>query len=652
MRILFAGKQHYDPGGISSSTDQLAHRLVLAGHDIAVLAHAPFHRPPPPEAERRTVRREEGRGYEAWSVDLLPPGAGLEIVARRFRPDVLVVNAGGTWWYDWNRALVAAAPPAVPLVFYVRDPQAVDLLDEPGMSVDLVLANAEHHARLAAQRGVTATVMPSVVEPELYRTEPTGEAVVLINPIPKKGVHTAFALAERRPDITFHLREAWHLSKSIVQEVTDRAAALGNVTFLHRTDDPVARYRQARVLLVPYEEMGRPRVVAEAHVSGIPVLARDDPPLREAVGPGGILVPPDAGLDAWLDGLSRLWDDREVHGRYSHAALLHSRRDEIDADRLAARFLDAISGLEVRRRRAPFTVAPARDANPDEPMVSVLIPARNVADTIDDQMAALAGQTYRGRWEVVVADNGSTDATRAKVEAWRPRLPALTIVDASTRRGVAHARNVGLRAARGELLLICDGDDVVAPGWLEHMRAALEDHPIVTGVLDVVSMNTEGEYAWTGASGMDGAPVAYHHLPYAPGGNIGMWRDVFEELAGFDEDLLRAEDVDFGWRASYLGVPVHFEPRAVLHRRLHTTPARLFRASIRGGVAEAALFHRHRARGMPRPTTREVVEIYRWLLTAVPDVVAGRADRHRWAHHLGKRLGRVAGSVRHRVRYL
>ena len=171
-------------------------------------------------------------------------------------------------------------------------------------------------------------------------------------------------------------------------------------------------------------------------------------------------------------------------------------------------------------------------------------------------------------------------------------------------------------------------------------------------MLDVVSMNTEGEYAWTGASGMDGAPVAYHHLPYAPGGNIGMWRDVFEELAGFDEDLLRAEDVDFGWRASYLGVPVHFEPRAVLHRRLHTTPARLFRASIRGGVAEAALFHRHRARGMPRPTTREVVEIYRWLLTAVPDVVAGRADRHCWAHHLGKRLGRVAGSVRHRVRYL
>ena len=75
----------------------------------------------PAEQSGRTVRLEEGRGYEAWSVDLLPPAAGLGMVVRRFRPDVLVVNAGGSWWHDWTRALVQAAPSDVPLVLYVRD---------------------------------------------------------------------------------------------------------------------------------------------------------------------------------------------------------------------------------------------------------------------------------------------------------------------------------------------------------------------------------------------------------------------------------------------------------------------------------------------------------------------------------------------------
>jgi len=97
----------------------------------------------------------------------------------------------------------------------------------------------------------------------------------------------------------------------------------------------------------------------------------------------------------------------------------------------------------------------------DDPFVSVVIPALNVADTIGDQLDALAHQTYAGAWEVVVSDNGSTDATRERVEVWRDRLPHLRIVDSSRRRGVSPARNVGVEAARGDLVLICDGDDVV-----------------------------------------------------------------------------------------------------------------------------------------------------------------------------------------------
>lgn len=648
MRILFAGKQHYDPGGIPVSTDQLAHRLSGLGHDVAVVAHAAFDGPPArPDDDRLAVRTERGRGYQAWSLDLLPPGPGLDRVARRFRPDVIVVNAGGHWWHDWTVPLVRSAPDDVPVVLYVRDPEAVDLLDDLAPHVELVLANAEHHATAAAARGVSAVTVPSVVDPDCHAVEPTGEAVVFVNPVPVKGVAVAWELAAERPDVPFDFRMAWKLPARVVEELTERARALGNVTVLPSTPDLRAPYRRARLLLAPYEDLGRPRVVAEAQLSGIPVLARDDPPLREAVGPGGILVPPDAPLSAWLDGLAALWDDDDAHARCSAAARGHSHRDEMDAGLVTARFVDALRsvvGERILTRRCPASTNP--------PVASVVVPARDAADTIGDQLAALAGQSYRGAWEVVVADNGSTDATRRRAARWQRRLPALTVVDASARRGVAHARNVGLRAARGDLLLICDADDVVAPDWLDRMVGALDDHPIVTGFLDIVAMNRVEQYEWTGDADQRAAPIGYGYLPYAPGGNIGMWREVYDELAGFDEQLLRAEDIDFGWRAAYLGLGIHFEPRAVLYHRIRPSARSVFRAALRGGVAEPALYRRHRDRGMPRAEWADVRAQYRWLLRRIPDVAAGRADRHQWGHHLGKRVGRVVGSLRNGVAYL
>jgi glycosyltransferase involved in cell wall biosynthesis len=648
MRILFAGKQHYDTGGVQASVDQLAHRLSRLGHRVAVVAHMNFDRPAPPaDVDRSAVRQEAGRGYDAYSLDLLPPSVGLDVVARRFRPEVIVVSAGGSWWHDWTVPLVRSAPPEIPLVLYIRDHGAISLLDELASHVDLVMANAESHAASAAVHGVAPTVLPSLIEPEIYRVDPTGEAVVFINPVASRGADTAFAIAEQRPDVPFHFRQSWHLPKRVADEVARRAAQVGNVTFLPSTDDHAEPYRHARLLLVPYKDRGRPRVVPEAQISGIPVLARDLPPLREAVGPGGILVPPDAPTSAWLDGLAELWDDRSAHARYREAALHHSRRDEIDPEQVTRRFLDVLSALVERqgtRRRQP--------APPESPLVSVILPVRNAAGEIDQQLAALAGQQSAVSWEVVVANNGSTDATRQRAEAWRERLPALTVVDASARICVAHARNAGARAARGELLLICDGDDVVADGWLSAMVAALDAHPLVTGHIDLMAMNRPEQYLWTGDAKRVGPPIGYGFGPYAAGGNIAMWREVFDALGGFDEALRRAEDIDFGWRAADLGIVVHYEPRAVLYHRMRPTAPSAFRSAVRGGISEPGLYRRHRARGMPRAERGEVVVQWRWLWRRIPQVLSGRCDRHQWAHHAGKRLGRVLGSVRHRSLYL
>ena len=284
-------------------------------------------------------------------------------------------------------------------------------------------------------------------------------------------------------------------------------------------------------------------------------------------------------------------------------------------------------------------------------LVSVVIPVRNVTTTIDEQLAALEAQTYRGRWEVVVADNGSTDATRARVTAWEGRVPDLRCVEAAGKRGVAHARNVAIHAARGDMILICDGDDVVDHEWVRYLAGALKEHALVTGFNDFEALNRPEQFDWMWDVASNGPPRACGFLPYAHGGNLGLRRGLFDALTGFNESLRSFEDVDFGWRARYAGVAVHFEPRAVVHKRLRPSPMSVWRSALAGGMAEPVLYKRHRRQGMRRAQGWEVVGTYIWLARSLG--LAARPDgRHRWASVAGNRLGRAVGSMRRGVRFL
>ena len=96
--------------------------------------------------------------------------------------------------------------------------------------------------------------------------------------------------------------------------------------------------------------------------------------------------------------------------------------------------------------------------------LSIIIPCRNAARTIEETLQALADQKWPAAWEVIVADNGSTDNLARVVAKYTLRIPHLRLVDASARRGASYARNIGVNAATGEYILFCDADDVPAAG--------------------------------------------------------------------------------------------------------------------------------------------------------------------------------------------
>src|SRR2546426_8436308 len=122
--------------------------------------------------------------------------------------------------------------------------------------------------------------------------------------------------------------------------------------------------------------------------------------------------------------------------------------------------------------------------SPEPTLISVVIPVLNGVDTLPAQLEALSGQTYSGRWEMIIADNGSTDGTPDLVRTWTDRIPGLRIVDASDRKGQAHARNVGAAAALGDFIAFCDADDVATPGWLDGMVRAAPWTDLVGGAID------------------------------------------------------------------------------------------------------------------------------------------------------------------------
>jgi GT2 family glycosyltransferase len=277
------------------------------------------------------------------------------------------------------------------------------------------------------------------------------------------------------------------------------------------------------------------------------------------------------------------------------------------------------------------------------PALSVVIPARDAGDTIRDQLHALTAQTWDEAWEIVVVDNGSTDATAAIVEGLAARDGRIRLVPAGGGTGVAHSRNVGIEAARAPAIAMCDADDVVDAGWVAAMGRALREHELVTGPLDVESLNP----AWvTGTRGraLGDGPGDFGGIAFAHSCNVGFRREVVERCGGFDESLAAGEDVEWSARAARHGVSLHFAPEARVRYRYRTTLGGLFHQARSYGRANRTLLLRLRAAGTA-PDVGPAWRNWAWLARHV-GIVASRPGRARWVWVAGGRVGDLEGRLR------
>lgn len=281
--------------------------------------------------------------------------------------------------------------------------------------------------------------------------------------------------------------------------------------------------------------------------------------------------------------------------------------------------------------------------------LSIVIPSRNVAGDLPSQLESLCAQETDVRWEAIVSDNGSTDATREVALSFADRMD-IRVVDASSEPGRAFACNEGARAARGDSICFLDADDEVAPGYVEAMAGALRTHRFVAAKVDV-SLNT----GWVARSRdpfqHDGLLDVFDYLPFGIGCTLGVRRDVFEAVGGFSGEIRFDEDVDFCWRVQQAGVPMAFVPAAVVRYRFRDSLWGLFKQTVNYGSGQVLLYRRHRSLGMPRRTPQMVRhEISRRVKTLFG--IRSEADLARWLHETGYLVGHVVGCLRWKTLYL
>lgn len=112
----------------------------------------------------------------------------------------------------------------------------------------------------------------------------------------------------------------------------------------------------------------------------------------------------------------------------------------------------------------------------NQPLVSIVIPAYNVADYLDECLESVVSQTY-ANLEIVLVDDGSTDDTGVKCDAWAEKDDRVHLIH-QTNQGVSGARNTGIDESHGDYILMVDPDDKIDSLLLEKCTACFKEKQV------------------------------------------------------------------------------------------------------------------------------------------------------------------------------
>jgi cellulose synthase/poly-beta-1,6-N-acetylglucosamine synthase-like glycosyltransferase len=185
------------------------------------------------------------------------------------------------------------------------------------------------------------------------------------------------------------------------------------------------------------------------------------------------------------------------------------------------------------------------------------------------QIAALSRQRGGVAFVVYLADNTISGLRGFQVSAVvTGAISEIVVIDCREALGVSQVRNMAVAATAAPRILFCDADDIVGDRWVGGMLSALDSADIAGGLFcnSLELRPTQVGSSMKGHCCRPTGPVSHEGIEIASGGNFGANRSALLELGGWDESMLRAQDVDMSLRATRRGYRVAFASSAFLHR--------------------------------------------------------------------------------------
>jgi glycosyltransferase involved in cell wall biosynthesis len=302
-------------------------------------------------------------------------------------------------------------------------------------------------------------------------------------------------------------------------------------------------------------------------------------------------------------------------------------------------------------------------ASAPTPRLSLVLCTYNRAQSLRQTLDTLGGLDVDGLdGEIILVDNNSNDHTRDVIEAFQPHAPLPARYLFEPQQGLSHARNAGIDAATGDVIVFCDDDVLVDPTWLQEIaKAFAQRNPAALGGKILPKWQVPPP-RWLGPP-LHGFLALLDHgdapiemvEPVLWGANLAVRRDVFETIR-FDGGLGRSGDKLYNGEDAALlqtlidrGERVIYWPRAIVH---HNIPAqRLTKSYFRKWHWDAGSMA---AQIMPRGIARSLLGIpyhfYRRILADTATWI-GRSLRHDDAAFVAElQLVRTAGFAATRVK--
>lgn len=185
-----------------------------------------------------------------------------------------------------------------------------------------------------------------------------------------------------------------------------------------------------------------------------------------------------------------------------------------------------------------------------KPFFTVIVCTYNREQLLPRAFDSIISQSCKD-WEVIVVDDGSTDATEALLVQYEKRWAELTVVRHDRNRGVGAARNTGVENAKGRYITFLDSDDEYVSIHLANRKKILEQKPEIQflhGGMEIVGDPFVVD--------KDDFGKRIHVADCAVGGTFFIHQDVFEIVGNF-KNMPYAEDADFYERSLKAGVIVH-----------------------------------------------------------------------------------------------